>query len=153
MTLITTARLRNVSLPQASFAPSLACLSRGQVANRSAARTLLQSQNLLHFLHALLRCYIFGNFYVSLDSTAVLPPFRGAAHAHCVLADVGRSAAVQGIIRSDSTAALANATLPVGWLNDKLKHIQNAFFFCRQYYRVDGWISTTSQGLTIPLMA
>ena len=88
---------------------------------------------------------------LGLNGSAV--PIRGAAHAHCVLADVGRSAAVQGIIRSDSTAALANATLPVGWLNDKLKHIQNALFFCRQYYRVDGWISTTSQGLTIPLMA
>jgi hypothetical protein len=74
---------------------------------------------------------------LGLNGSAV--PIRGAAHAHRILADVGRSAAVQGIIRTDSTAALANAKLPVGWLNDKLKHIQNAFFFFRQYYHA-GWV-------------
>ena len=74
---------------------------------------------------------------LGLNGSAV--PIRGAAHAHRVLAEVGRSATVQGIIRSDSTAAIANAKLPVGWLNDKLKHIQNAFFFFRQYYHA-GWV-------------
>jgi len=73
-------------------------------------------------------------------NTASTVPIRGASHAHSVLTDVGRSAAVQGIIHSDSTAAIANAKLPVGWLNDKLKHIQNSYFFFRQYYQA-GWVN------------
>ena len=73
-------------------------------------------------------------------STASIVPIRGASHAHSVLTDVGRSAAVQGIVHSDSTAAIANAKLPVGWLNDKLKHIQNSYFFFRQYYQA-GWVN------------
>jgi hypothetical protein len=77
---------------------------------------------------------------LGLNGSAV--PIRGATHAHHVLVDVGRSAAVQGIIRTDSTAALANAKLPVSCLNDKLKHIQNAFFF-PQILPCCGWISTT----------
>jgi hypothetical protein len=73
-------------------------------------------------------------------STSSTVPIRGASHAHSVLTNVGRSAAVQGIIHSDSTAAIANAKLPVGWLNDKLKHIQNSYFFFRQYYQA-GWVN------------
>ena len=42
---------------------------------------------------------------LGLNGSAV--PIRGAARAHSVLAHVGRSAAVPGIIRTDSTAALA----------------------------------------------
>ena len=83
-------------------------------------------------------------------STSSSISIRGANHAHGILSDVGRSAAVQGIIRSDSTAAIANAKLPVGWLNDKLKHIQNSFFFFRQYYQA-GWIDFSHiPGLTNP---
>jgi hypothetical protein len=83
-------------------------------------------------------------------STSSSIPIRGANHAHDILSDVGRSAAVQGIIRSDSTAAIANAKLPVGWLNDKLKHIQNSIFFFRQYYQA-GWIVFSHiPGLTNP---
>jgi hypothetical protein len=73
-------------------------------------------------------------FLCELGPNGSSVPIHGAAHAHRVLADVGRSAAAQGVIRSDSTAALANAKLLVGWLNDKLKHIQTAFFFLQQYY-------------------
>ena len=46
---------------------------------------------------------------------------------------------LNGIIRSDSTDALAIAELPVGLPSDKFKHIQNAFVFFRQNYHA-GWV-------------
>ncbi len=63
---ITTARLRNVSLRRASSASLQACLSRGQVALKSAARALLPKLNLLLWPRALLKCCISGNSSVNL---------------------------------------------------------------------------------------
>ena len=42
-------------------------------------------------------------------------------------------------VYSDSTTAIANGKLPVGWLNERLKHCQNHFHVVRQYIAM-GWV-------------
>jgi hypothetical protein len=113
--------------------------SRGQAALRGAARAPLQKLNWYHYLHAPPRRCISGSSSVNLVPTAVLFPSAVLLVRTVFSLLLVAALLLNGIIRSDSTDALANAELPVGLPSDKFKHIQNAFFFFRQNYHA-GWV-------------
>jgi hypothetical protein len=88
-------------------------------------------------------------FLCELSPNGSAVPIRGAARAHSVLAAVGGSAVLNGIIRSDSTDALALPNFPSACRVTSSSTFRTPSSSSGKTTMLDGWISTTFLGCTI----